>query len=208
MMIIGKKDGKIVTQNVATNSQIIKGFPTHTIIGGEFAIVKDCDNIAFKTLLGSCVAIMFYDDVKQLKAMNHFLLPKTTSAIYDMKYGLFSVETMLNEMYKLGCKKSNIKAKISGGANIVGLDISSCSIGQRNVEFAMDFCYAEGFKVISNHTMGAKSRVVLLTNNFETYIKTLDNSNKTKDVVSEEIKLQKEISVSTNVNSSTSIELF
>jgi chemotaxis protein CheD len=207
-MIIGKKNGNIVEEDVSSSSQIIKGFPTHTIIGGEFAIVKDSDNIAFKTLLGSCVAIMFYDKELKLKAMNHFLLPKTTSAIYDMKYGLYSVETMLNEMYKLGCKKENITAKISGGANIVGLDISSYSIGQRNVEFAMDFCNAEGFKVISNHTLGAKSRVVLLTNNFETYIKTLDNTNKTKDVVDEEVKLQREISIPKTIYNSTQIELF
>ena len=32
--------------------------PTHTIIGGEYAVVSDDENIAFKTLLGSCVAIM------------------------------------------------------------------------------------------------------------------------------------------------------
>ena len=207
-MIIGKKDGRIVNENVSSNSQIIKGFPTHTIIGGEFAIVKDSENTAFKTLLGSCVAIIFYDKVLKLKAMNHFLLPKTTSAIYDMKYGLYSVETMLNEMYKLGCQKENITAKISGGANIVGLDISSYSIGQRNVEFAMDFCNAEGFRVLSNHTLGAKSRVILLTNDFETYIKTLDNTNKTKDMVTEEIKLQKEISIPRTASDSTQIELF
>jgi len=207
-MIIGKKNGQIVKSTVSKDSQKIKGFPTHTIIGGEFAIVKDSDNIAFKTLLGSCVAIMFYDHVKKIKAMNHFLLPKTTSAIYDMKYGLYSVETMLNEMYKIGCQKQNIKAKISGGANIVGLDISSYSIGQRNVEFAMDFCAAEGFKVISNHTLGAKSRVVLLTNNFETYIKTLEISNKVEDVVNSEVRLQREISTTKIINSSSSVELF
>jgi len=208
MILIGKKDGRIVNENISQGCQIIKGFPTHTIIGGEFAIVEDSSNIAFKTLLGSCVAIIFYDTVKELKAMNHFLLPKTTSAIYDMKYGLFSVETMLNEMYKLGCKKENIKAKISGGANIVGLDISTSSIGQRNVEFAMDFCYAEGFMVVSNHTLGSKSRVVLLTNNFETYIKTIDNTNKTNDVVSLEIRLQKEISVPLSMYGSAQIEIF
>jgi len=208
MMIIGNKNGQVVKRDIDKGSQVIKGFPTHTIIGGEFAIVKDSENIAFKTLLGSCVAIMFYDNVLKLKAMNHFLLPKTTSAIYDMKYGLYSVEKMLNEMYKLGSKKQNIVAKISGGANIVGLDISSYSIGQRNVEFAMDFCAAEGFKVISNHTLGSKSRVVLLTNNFETYIKTLDSSNsKIKDVVHNEVKLQKEISTS-KINQDSSIELF
>ena len=35
--------------------------------------------------------------------MNHFLLPDTNDNSNDMKYGLYSVEAMLNEMYKIGC---------------------------------------------------------------------------------------------------------
>ena len=56
-----------------------------------------------------------------------------------MKYGLYSVEAMLNEMYKLGCSKANMLAKISGGADIMQINMSSQSIGFRNVEFAKDF---------------------------------------------------------------------
>ena len=40
-----------------------------------------------------------------------------------MKYGLYSVEAMLNEMYKIGCLKSDIVAKISGGADIMNLNL-------------------------------------------------------------------------------------
>ena len=42
------------------------------------------------------------------KSYESFLLPKTENTIDDMKYGLYSVEAMLNEMYKMGCKKSKI----------------------------------------------------------------------------------------------------
>ena len=211
MILIGHKDGSLENRTLSANSQIIKGFPTHTIIGGEFAVCKDSENVAFKTLLGSCVAIMFYDNEKKIKAMNHFLLPKTTSANDDMKYGLFSVESMLNEMYKLGCKKENIVAKISGGASIVNINMSANSIGNRNVDFAMDFCKSENFRVISNHTKGNKSRVILLTNNFETFIKNIDESNKNIDVINNEIQLQKDISLKNNNSNelnTNGIELF
>ncbi len=75
MITIGRKDGNIEKLSLAKITQKTKGFPTHTVIGGEFAVAPDSDDIALKTLLGSCVALMFYDRKKKIKAMNHFLLP-------------------------------------------------------------------------------------------------------------------------------------
>jgi chemotaxis protein CheD len=194
LVTLGHKDGSIEKVSLSRITQVVKGYPTHTIIGGEFAIVRDSENIAFKTLLGSCVAIMFYDKEQKIKGMNHFLLPSTNNSNEDMKYGLYSVEAMLNEMYKMGCKKENMAAKISGGADIVNVTLSSKSIGHRNVEFAMDFCASEGFRIISNHTRGTDGRVILLANRFETFIKGVNSSSTTNEVIAEERKLQSELS--------------
>jgi chemotaxis protein CheD len=195
VITLGHKDGSIEKMSLTRVTQIVKGFKTHTVIGGEFAIVKDDEEIAFKTLLGSCVAIIFYDKEQKIKGMNHFLLPSTNNSNEDMKYGLYSVEAMLNEMYKMGCRKQNMAAKISGGADIVNVTLSSKSIGHRNVEFAMDFCSSEGFRIISNHTRGVDGRVILVTNGFETFIKTVENNTTTSQVMADEKKLQIELSV-------------
>lgn len=193
MIVIGHKDGSIERASSVRFTQKTKGLFTHTVIGGEFAVGNDIEEIAFKTLLGSCVAIMFYDKVKRIKGMNHFLLPKTNNTNDDMKYGLYSVEAMLNEMYKLGCSKNNMVAKISGGADIMQLSVSSQSIGHRNVEFAKDFCQSEGFKLISEHTRGEHGRLILLANEFETFIKVTQKSETDSKIASEESSLQKEI---------------
>ena len=195
MITLGHKDGSIEKMSGARVTQIVKGHPTHTVIGGEFAVVSDDYNIAFKTLLGSCVAIMFYDKEKKVKGMNHFLLPATSNSNEDMKYGLYSVEAMLNEMYKQGCKKENMAVKISGGADIMSIGLSDKSIGHRNVEFARDFCSAEGFRIISDHTRGTDGRVILLATRFETFIKGVNNSNTNSEVQAVENALQKEISI-------------
>ena len=195
MIRIGHKDGSIEVRSPSTITQIVKGMPTHTVIGGEFAVVHDNENIAFKTLLGSCVAIMFYDKNLSIKGMNHFLLPTTNSTNDDMKYGLYSVEAMLNEMYKLGCKKENMAAKISGGADIMNIDFTTKSIGHRNVEFARTFCRSEGFRILSDHTRGNSGRVILMANRFETFIKNVDNDTTSMSVVNEEKKLQSELSI-------------
>lgn len=194
MITLGHKDGSIEKVSKTRISQVVKGMKTHTIIGGEFAVVKDEEGIAFKTLLGSCVAIMFYDKKEKVKGMNHFLLPDTENSNEDMKYGLYSVEAMLNEMYKLGCKKQNMAAKISGGADIMHISSLSKSIGHRNVEFANTFCRSEGFRIISDHTRGNDGRVILMGNNFETFIKNVDNTNTAREVANEERRLQNEIS--------------
>ena len=193
MIVIGHKDGSIEKASLSRFTQKTKGYNTHTIIGGEFAVGKDIDNVAFKTLLGSCVAIMFYDKVTQVKGMNHFLLPTTNSTNDDMKYGLYSVEAMLNEMYKLGCSKQNMSAKISGGADIMQLNVSSVTIGHRNVEFAKDFCKSEGFKLISEHTRGEHGRLILLADAFQTFIKVTQKSETDNKILHEEKALQTEI---------------
>ena len=193
MIVIGHKDGSIEKASAVRFTQKTKGLSTHTVIGGEFAVGNDIEQIAFKTLLGSCVAIMFYDKVTKIKAMNHFLLPSSSNSNDDMKYGLYSVEAMLNEMYKLGCSKNNMLAKISGGADIMQLNVSSQSIGHRNVEFAKDFCKAEGFKLISEHTRGEHGRLILLANEFETFIKVTQKSETDSKILQDEKSLQKEI---------------
>jgi len=193
MIVIGHKDGSIEKVSSSRFTQQTKGYNTHTVIGGEFAVGKDEDDVAFKTLLGSCVALMFYDKDKKIKGMNHFLLPKTENTIDDMKYGLYSVEAMLNEMYKMGCKKQNMIAKISGGADIMQLNLSNASIGQRNVEFAKEFCRSEGFKVLSEHTRGEHGRLILLADNFDTFIKVTQKTDTDNKILTEEKKLQTEI---------------
>jgi len=195
LITLGHKDGSIEKVSSTRITQIVKGMKTHTVIGGEFAVVSDAEEVAFKTLLGSCVAIMFYDKNKKVKGMNHFLLPATDNSNEDMKYGLYSVEAMLNEMYKLGCSKQNMAAKISGGADIMNISSMSKSIGHRNVEFAHTFCKSEGFRILSDHSRGNDGRVILMGNRFETFIKNVDNSNTSIEVANEEKRLQTEISV-------------
>ena len=84
-------------------------------------------------------------------------------------------------------------AKISGGADIMQINMSSQSIGFRNVEFAKDFCKSEGFKLIGEHTRGEHGRLILLANEFETFIKVTQKSETDSKILSEEKSLQQEI---------------
>lgn len=205
MFVVGHKDGVIEKVSNIYLSKV-KGYDTHTIIGGEFAVARENDEVAFKTLLGSCVAIMFYDTVHKIKGMNHFLLPSSSNGGEDMKYGLYSVEAMLNEMYKLGAKKNTLVAKIAGGASV--LSNLSSSIGDRNVDFALDFCKSEGIPIESQDVHGKNGRVILFADEFKTFIRSVRNSAVESQIVAEETALEKDISKQPEIPESGGIELF
>ena len=114
-----------------------------------------------------------YDSEKKVKGMNHFLLPSSCARGESCRFGLYAMESMLNEMYKLGCSKKNISAKIAGGATI--LSNFKDNIGERNVMFARSFCRSEGITIVSQSVLGNNGRVVMLDNNFNTVAKSIAN---------------------------------
>lgn len=172
-IIKGTVDSKIVKLSRPDTIKYIQNKETLGIIGGEFAITYDNDNLPITTLLGSCVAVMIYDSLQGIKAMNHFLLPSSCSQGTSCRFGLYAMETMLNEMYKLGCRKENLSAKIAGGANV--LHNLSDNIGERNVMFARSFCRSEGIRIVAENVLGNNGRVVMLDSHFNTVSKTIAN---------------------------------
>ena len=172
-IIKGTIDSKIIKLARPDSIKYIQNRETLGIIGGEFAITYDHDDMPITTLLGSCVGVMLYDNVVRVKGINHFLLPSSCAKGESCRFGLYAMETMLNEMYKLGCKKESITAKIAGGATILQ-DLTE-NIGERNVMFARSFCRSEGIRVISESVLGNNGRVVMLDNDFKTVAKSIAN---------------------------------
>src|SRR3989339_189283 len=204
-IIKGTIDSKILKLSRPDAIKYIQNKETLGIIGGEFAITYDDDNLPISTLLGSCVAVMLYDEDKRVKGMNHFLLPSSCARGESCRFGLYAMETMLNEMYKLGCRKENISAKIAGGATI--LKNFSDNIGERNVMFARNFCSAEGIHVVAQSVLGNNGRVVMLDSEFNTMTRFVANR-----IMDERIALADNslatIVNKTNVDSSQDITLF
>jgi len=172
-IIKGTVNSKVLKLSKPDSVKFIQNRECLGIIGGEFAITYDDDNMPITTLLGSCVAVMLYDSEKKVKGMNHFLLPSSCARGESCRFGLYAMESMLNEMYKLGCSKKNISAKIAGGATI--LSNFKDNIGERNVMFARSFCRSEGITIVSQSVLGNNGRVVMLDNNFNTVAKSIAN---------------------------------
>lgn len=115
---------------------------TAKLLPGEFYITQQKEMIT--TVLGSCVSACVYDSTVGIGGMNHFMLPGTESSDKSdesARYGLFAMESLINEILKCGCKKSNLKVKLFGGGQIIK---NMSDIGRKNAHFAKTFVYAEG----------------------------------------------------------------
>ena len=116
------------------------------------------------TLLGSCVAVCFYDPKLRLAGMNHFLLPsRTRSTLADediVLNGDYAMEILLNTMYAKGAQRGRLVAKAFGGGNIVSS--IRMAIGDRNAEFAREWLEREGIPLVASDFGGPWSRKVIL----------------------------------------------
>jgi chemotaxis protein CheD len=116
------------------------------------------------TLLGSCVAVCFYDPKLRLAGMNHFLLPsRASSKVQDediVLNGDYAMEVLLNAMYAKGAQRNRIIAKAFGGGNIV--NSIQMAIGERNAVFAREWLTRENIPLAASDFGGAWSRKVII----------------------------------------------
>lgn len=116
------------------------------------------------TLLGSCVAVCFYDPKLKLAGMNHFLLPsRASSKALDedvVLNGDYAMEVLRNAMYSKGAAANRLVAKAFGGGNIV--NSIQMAIGARNADFAKEWLAREGIPLVASDFGGAWSRKVII----------------------------------------------
>ena len=132
------------------------------ILPGEFYATTE--NTTIVTVLGSCVAVCLRDQKSCIGGMNHFLLPADSSPSISplsesARYGVYAMELLVNQMLKLGADKSRLEAKIFGGGNIFK-GFTGVSVGERNVEFILDYLNAENISLLAEDLLGIYPRKV------------------------------------------------
>ena len=127
------------------------------VVGG--CVVSGDPNVIITTTLGSCVAACIFDPVAGIGGMNHFLLPDsgTDTLSVSSRYGSAAMEQLINRMLSVTHRRDRLRAKIFGGASVNAL---KSGIGQRNVEFVMDYLAAEGIPTMGWDVGGGTARAV------------------------------------------------
>lgn len=140
------------------DSEIIwRGRTALPVTQGKYVALSRSDYY-LSSVLGSCVSICLFDETVGIGGMNHYLLPfSEASDNKSTKYGAMSIELLINELLKLGAVRSDIKARIFGGASV---SRSSREIGARNLRFGKNFLENEGFEIVSECIGGNETRKV------------------------------------------------
>lgn len=149
--------------------------------------------VTISTLLGSCVSACLFDPINKVMGMNHFMLSQqryvqnpTMTQSEAGRYGIHSMELLINEMLKLGAAKRLLKAKAFGGSALIGKrgieDENFLSVGSVNSQFIRDFLALEEIPLLVENLGGNEGRVIHFSyGDFAVYmrkIKSLDRSNR------------------------------
>ncbi|WP_353339542.1 chemotaxis protein CheD [Pelagimonas sp. KU-00592-HH] len=133
------------------------GTKTLSVLQGQFR-VSDDPNAVMTTILGSCVATCVWDPDTGVGGMNHFLLPGTEkNRSGNLRYGVNSMELLINALLQQGARRENLHLKLFGGARMFGTEDG---IGRKNAEFAVWYVETEGLRLVKKCLGGTRGRKV------------------------------------------------
>lgn len=127
--------------------------PAAKIMPGECYVSAQGELIG--TVLGSCVAACIRDKVIGVGGMNHFMLPVQNSdraierrsiSNAELCYGNWAMEYLINSILKQGGKRENLEVKVFGGGRVLA-NMTQMDIGQRNIDFVLEYLKRDGLRV-------------------------------------------------------------
>jgi chemotaxis protein CheD len=150
---------------------------------GEYYVAQE--DALITTLLGSCVSACLYDPCNKIIGMNHFLLANrrysrdlSLSITEAGRYGIHSMELLINEMWNRGAKRGNLKAKAFGGSAVLKTADSKVSnyyaVGEVNVRFIREFLQNEKIPLVASDLGGTLGRVInFYSEDFSVYVRKM-----------------------------------
>ncbi len=132
---------------------------------GEYYVVdRTPEGIA--TVLGSCIAVCFMDAELGIGGMNHFMLPgdfrnDEVFASRSSRYGMFAMESIINEMMKKGARRDRLTAKIFGGGHVLNFRKSDGNIPLANINFVKTYLQYEEIPIIASDIGGDTGRKII-----------------------------------------------
>jgi chemotaxis protein CheD len=108
--------------------------------------------------LGSCVAVVLYDNVEQIGGMAHVMLPSTDHYLRGddlLKYADEAIPYLLKLMVDAGANRYGLHARLVGGAMII---YDKINIGRQVIKSCQDILYKHGIEIVAENVGGRESR--------------------------------------------------
>ncbi len=141
-------------------------------IGGIFASREPA---VVYTVLGSCISACLFDPLAGVGGINHFMLPSSAEdAGMPTRYGVHAMETLINEIFKLGGERTRLRAKVFGGANVLRMKDTFLTVSERNISFIKEFLTTEEIPLLSHRLGGVNPlQVYFFTDTAKVLVKAL-----------------------------------
>ena len=138
------------------------------VIQGEFH-VSDEPDLMLTTILGSCVAACVRDPVTGVGGMNHFLLPGEEGG-EGLRYGVQSMELLVNALLRRGARRDRLEVKLFGGARLIdGLT----DVGSQNAAFAERFVQTIKLEVLDHFVCFGVDHLRYIVKRYESFYNRL-----------------------------------
>lgn len=129
----------------------------------EFVVTEEDTLKAYG--LGSCVAVVLYDEAAGVGALAHVMLPNgDESDSSDLKPGKFAdtaIRAMLRRMVEEGASYTDVEAKIAGGSDMFEFESFGDGVGRRNVAAAKEELEKLGVPLVAEDVGGSRGRTVI-----------------------------------------------
>ena len=128
--------------------------------------------------LGSCIGITLFDKTRKIGGLAHIMLPtyKGFEGQNKAKFADSALIELVNQMTRLGASRTQLVAKIAGGAHMFGKSQNNdmLKIGERNAAASLAILKQLSIPVQANDTGGSHGRTIELnTENGALKIKTV-----------------------------------
>jgi chemotaxis protein CheD len=140
-------------EHVRRYRDVVRGVIIAKLLPGDFYVTYQDE--VLDTVLGSCVAACIRSPRLRMGGMNHFMLPRPSGTGADTwddvrgratRYGLASMERLINRILSSGATRGELEVKVFGGARVLA---AMTDIGDHNVSFVREFLKNEGLKVLA-----------------------------------------------------------
>jgi chemotaxis protein CheD len=130
------------------------------LLPGEYYVTAR--DMMLTTVLGSCVSACVRDSTAGIGGMNHFMLPEdadptSRDAIAAMRYGVYAMEMLLNELLKAGARRERLEAKVFGGGAVLA-NMTMLNVGDRNADFVLRYLQTEQVRIAAQDLRGSLPR--------------------------------------------------
>ena len=132
--------------------------------------------------LGSCVAILLYDETNKVGGLAHIMLPDSKQnkgrSLNPAKFADTAVNGLIEKLIENGARRKNLKAKIAGGAEMFNLSKSDfkATIGSRNIQAVKRNLRQRSINITGQDVGGNQGRTVeLFTDTSKVTVRTIGN---------------------------------